>query len=349
METTTLKENYQAYKTEHPKARIRTIATALDVSEMELLEVAGYEECVYLGDQYEAILKEVHQLGKVMALTRNEHAVHEVKGLYDNVQFMDKAPMGLAHNELIDTRYFTSTWAHIYGVTFQSGKRRMHSLQIFDKYGQAVHKVYTTPASDLEAYKQLVENFRQLNRLPFTLEKAPIKEKVTFDSLPAIDLAVFQESWLNLKDTHDFFGLLRTHGLTRQQAFRLAPEGSTYQVEKTALVNVLEAAVATETPIMVFLGNGACLQIYSGPIKKVVPMDNWYNILDPNFNLHVQLDCIQEAWVVKKNTSDGMVTSLELFDDCGQQILYCFGKRKPGIPELPAWQEIVAALPSLEA
>lgn len=347
METTTLKGQYSAYKAQHPKARIRAIAQALEVSEMELLEVADYEQCVYLGDEYEAILKEVHQLGKVMALTRNEHAVHEVKGLYDNVQFMEKAPMGLAHNKLIDTRYFTSTWAHVYGVVFQSGKRKMHSLQIFDKYGQAVHKIYLTPASNEEAYAQLLQDFRKKNRLPFALEKAPVLEKVSFDVLPTIDVPAFQQAWLDLKDTHDFFGLLKKYGLTRQQAFRLAPKGSTYQVEKGALVTMLETVANKEVPIMVFLGNTACLQIYSGTIKKLMPMDNWYNILDPNFNLHVQLDSIHEAWVVKKNTEDGIVTSLELFDDYGQQILYCFGERKPGIPELITWQEVIATLPAL--
>ncbi|MGH1334586.1 MAG: hemin-degrading factor [Aureispira sp.] len=349
METTTLKEQYSAYKAAHPKARIRTIAQVLAVSEMELLEIAGYEQCVYLGDQYEAVLKEVHELGKVMALTRNEHAVHEVKGIYDNVQFMGKAPMGLAHNELIDTRYFTSTWAHVYAVVFQSGKRTMHSLQIFDKYGQAVHKIYLTPASKEEAYYQLVQKFQQKARLPFALEKAPILELASFEELPEIDLPAFQQAWLELKDTHDFFGLLRKYSLTRQQAFRLAPEGSTYQVEKESLVAMLEAVAANQTPIMVFLGNKACLQIYSGTVKKLMSMDNWYNILDPNFNLHVQLDRIEEVWVVKKNTADGIVTSLELFDEYGNQILYCFGKRKPGIPELSAWREVVANLSVLEA
>lgn len=348
MQTLTLKEQYQAYISRHPRTRIKTIAKALEVSEMELLEVSNYEQCIYLGDAFKAILKQVHQLGKVMALTRNEHAVHEVKGWYENVQFMEKAPMGLAHNELIDTRYFTSTWAHVYGVVFKAGKRKMHSLQFFDKYGQAVHKIYLTPASNKEAYEQLIQDFTKKNRLPFPLEKAPQKDKVSFEQLPEIAISAFQEAWLNLKDTHDFFGLLKQYGLTRQQAFRLAPTGSTYQVTKNALVEMLEAVVDNQIPIMVFLGNGACLQIYSGEVKKLVPMENWYNILDPNFNLHVQLDSIQEAWVVQKNTTDGIVTSLELFDEYGAQILYCFGKRKPGIPELPAWQEVIAALPRLE-
>lgn len=348
MPTLTLKEQYQAYQQKHPKTRIRTIAQALGVSEMELLEVADYEQCIYLGNHYKAILKEVHQLGKVMALTRNEHAVHEVKGEYGNVQFMDKAPMGLAHNALIDTRYFTSTWAHVYGVVFQAGKRQMHSLQFFDKYGQAIHKIYLTSASNPTAYEQLLQDFAQKNRPAVALEKIPPKEKVSFEQLPAIDVTAFQQAWLDLQDTHDFFGLLKKYGLTRQQAFRLAPQGSTYQVHKNALVEMLEAVAQNQTPIMVFLGNGACLQIYSGQVKKLMPMENWYNILDPNFNLHVQLDSIQEAWVVKKNTADGIVTSLELFDEFGEQILYCFGKRKPGMPELPAWQEVIAALPVLE-
>ncbi|MBL4651140.1 MAG: hemin-degrading factor, partial [Aureispira sp.] len=101
------------------------------------------------------------------------------------------------------------------------------------------------------------------------------------------------------------------------------------------------------TPIMVFLGNKSCLQIFSGEIHKVVEMNGWYNVLDKDFNLHLKLEAIDEAWVVKKYTTDGVVTGLELFDQDGNQILYCFGQRKPGIPELDMWRKIVAKLTPL--
>lgn len=341
----TLKEQYLQYKEANPKARIRDISMALAVSEMELLEVSPIEQLNYLGDNFKAVLGEVHSLGKVMALTRNEHAVHETKGVYENVSFMEKAPMGIAHNPIIDLRYFLSTWAHVYGAVFQSGKRTMYSLQFFDKYGNAVHKIYATPKTNLEAYHALVDKYKTKDRVNLPLETKKVQPSAQTDA--SLNVGAFQTAWLNMKDTHDFFGLLRKYNLTRQAAFCLAPEGTTHRVEKKAIVAMLEMAVASGTPIMVFLGNKACLQIFSGQIHKIVEMNGWYNVLDKDFNLHLKLESIDEAWVVKKYTTDGIVTSLELFDKEGNQILYCFGQRKPGIPELDMWRKIVAKLKPL--
>jgi putative hemin transport protein len=346
MKTITLEQQYKTYKEAHPKARIRDISIALAVSEMELLEIADVVELTYLGSNFKAVLKEVQRLGHVMALTRNEHAVHETKGVYENVSFMEKAPMGIAHNPIIDLRYFLTTWAHVYAAVFQSGKRTMHSLQFFDKYGNAVHKIYATPQSNLEAYQILVDKYTRDNRVKEPLEVERVKPAAKTDA--SLNVGAFQTAWLNMKDTHDFFGLLRKYNLTRQEAFCLAPDGTTHRVEKKAIVAMLEMAVASETPIMVFLGNKSCLQIFSGNIHKVVEMNGWYNVLDKDFNLHLQLEAIDEAWVVKKYTTDGIVTSLELFDKEGNQILYCFGARKPGVPELQSWRSIVAKLTPLK-
>jgi putative hemin transport protein len=67
-------------------------------------------------------------------------------------------------------------------------------------------------------------------------------------------------------------------------------------------------------------------------------------VLDPGFNLHLREDRIASAWVVKKPTVDGTVTSLELFDAAGETIAMLFGKRKPGLPEMPEWQATVERL-----
>ena len=48
------------------------------------------------------------------------------------------------------------------------------------------------------------------------------------------------------------------------------------------------------------------------------------------------------AWVVKKPSVDGTVTSLEVFDAGGEMIVQFFGKRKPGIPEREDWRTLVA-------
>ena len=47
---------------------------------------------------------------------------------------------------------------------------------------------------------------------------------------------------------------------------------------------------------------------------------------------------------MKKPTKDGIVTGLEVYDAQGELIVYFFGKRKPGIPELESWREIIKNL-----
>jgi putative hemin transport protein len=51
---------------------------------------------------------------------------------------------------------------------------------------------------------------------------------------------------------------------------------------------------------------------------------------------------------VKKPTSDGIVTSLELFDSKGDHIVMLFGARKPGEVELDGWRELAASLTMLD-
>ena len=70
-------------------------------------------------------------------------------------------------------------------------------------------------------------------------------------------------------------------------------------------------------------------------------MGPWVNVLDPGFNLHLREDHIASAWVVKKPTADGLVTSLELFDAQGETIAMFFGERKPGKRESCEWRALI--------
>ena len=72
-------------------------------------------------------------------------------------------------------------------------------------------------------------------------------------------------------------------------------------------------------------------------------------MLDQGFNLHLREDHIEDAWIVRKPTVDGEVTSLELFDADKRNLVMFFGERKPGQPEIEAWRELLAALPGVQA
>ncbi|HNG93406.1 MAG TPA: ChuX/HutX family heme-like substrate-binding protein, partial [Acidobacteriota bacterium] len=81
---------------------------------------------------------------------------------------------------------------------------------------------------------------------------------------------------------------------------------------------------------------------HTGPVSKIVPYGDWINVMDPDFNLHLRETGIASAWIVRKPTLDGDVTSLELFDQEGNNIALFFGERKPGKPELQSWRDLLA-------
>jgi putative hemin transport protein len=296
-----------------------------------------------LAPRWPAILRALPTLGEVMALTRNASCVHEKTGRYEDVQAEgDNAAMGLVLGPDIDLRVFFRRWAHGFAVHegfADPGKPAQRSLQFFDASGTAVHKVFARPNTDLAAWHQLVQRFTAdaaQAAAPFGAPPAPRVERADHE----IDSAAFRAGWAGLRDTHEFFGLLGRHGLTRTQALRLAEPRFAHPVDPGSARELLRAAAAAATPIMVFVGNPGMIQIHTGRVHRVEIMGPWLNVLDAGFNLHLREDHIASAWVVRKPTSDGIVTSLELFDTAGQTIAMLFGERKPGRSELCAWRQL---------
>lgn len=333
-----LKEKWEALKAENPHIRIRNAAAQLGVSEAELLVTSIGEEVVVLNPDFPGILTAAEQLGKVMALTRNDECVHERKGIYQNGDFSSPHAQ-LFVGEDIDLRIFLNHWKFAFAVI--EGDKK--SLQFFGKDGLALHKIYLTKHSNDDAFSAIVEKFRAEDQnQAFTFEAVAPKQAEKPDA--EIDVEGFKKAWTELKDTHDFFMMTRKFGVSRTQALRLAPEGFTKKIDNSKVVNILEDASEKNTPIMIFVGNRGIIQIHTGNVKKTLWHQQWFNVMDPDFNLHLDVTKIAEAWIVKKPTEDGEVTAVEVFNKEGDFIVQFFGKRKPGIPELQEWKDLVATL-----
>lgn len=333
-----LKEKWEALKAENPHLRIRNAAAELGVSEAELLAINIGEGVTVLKPEFKEILTEAEQLGKVMALTRNEECVHERKGTYLNGDFSSPHAQ-LFVGEDIDLRIFLNHWKIAFAVV--EGDRK--SLQFFGKDGLALHKIYLTKDSNEASFDAIVEKFKaedQTSTFIFEVVAPKAEEKADAD----IDVEGFQKAWTELKDTHDFFMMTRKFGVSRTQALRLAPEGFTKKIDNAKVVNVLEDAAEKQLPIMIFVGNRGIIQIHTGTVTKTLWHQQWFNVMDPDFNLHLDVTKIAEAWIVKKPTEDGEVTAIEVFNKEGDFIVQFFGKRKPGTPELQEWKDLVADL-----
>jgi putative hemin transport protein len=332
------------------KARHRDIADKLQISEGELIayhagaaadDVGTIMHATRLVPRWPQIIEALEPLGEVMALTRNRSCVHEKTGVYKEASH--NGHVGLVPGGAIDLRVFYHVWAHGFAVSEKTADAVQRSLQFFDAQGTAVHKVFVRPQSDLDAYAALVARFRdgdQASGIAVLPAAAPDAEKPDAE----IDVAGLRDGWASLRDTHAFFGLLRRFGVTRTQALRLAAADFVQEVEPASCACLLDEAARAGASIMVFTGNPGMIQIHSGPVKKFVAMGPWLNVLDPGFNLHLREDHIARAWIVRKPTVDGIVTSVECFDARGETIAMFFGERKPGKPELHEWRALVDRL-----
>lgn len=333
-------------KATEPKLRNRQLAERLGISEAELLTLNELgDQVTRLTGDWKQLLIDVNALGHVMALTRNEDCVHERKGIYDNVTFYEGTHnMGVVVNPDIDLRLFMNEW--VYGLAVimpRPNGKELYSLQFFNAKGEAVHKIFSTPKTNVTAYRELVERYRG-EQVTIKVEDRSPKPLPEEKPDAEIDIAGFQQDWRDLKDTHHFFGMLRKYGLTRTQALRLAPVGMVTPVDKLAVTDVLESAVKDKVSIMCFVHSPGCIQIHSGEVRRLLWHGTWFNVMDPAFNLHLDTKSIDSCYVVRKPTEDGQVTSLELFDAEGRMIVYFFGARKPGTPELSGWRDILETL-----
>lgn len=325
-------------------ARTRDTAAALRVPEAALIGaccgVDGPVTVLRLRPEFEAILGAMPSLGPVKAITRNETVVIEVEGAYSGVEFF--GAMGQSVSD-IDLRIFARRWAHGFFVTEETRKGPRKSLQFFDAHGVAIHKDYLLEETNQKAASSLIERFRAAAQEPIvSFEPEPASTPLAPDA--AIDREKLRSAWLAMKDTHEFFGLLRQFNVERQQALRLVGTDLATPVAPSCMEQILRRSSEQELPIMIFVGNRGLIQIFTGVTRRVVPMTGWLNVMDPRFNLHVRSDEIAAAWVVRKPTVDGIVTAVEFYDRTGEQVALFNGRRKPGSPELPGWRALAEEL-----
>ena len=331
-----LKAEHDSFRLANPGVRIREAANALSVSEAALVAADGARR---LSDSWKPLLQELASLGSVMALTRNDACVHEKHGVYSTIRMFKSHGMGLVLDKNIDLRLFMRHWHFGYAV------EPRHSLQFFDESGTAVHKVFLTRKSDVNAYHRLVQSYGDDSPAALPDVRPYATEPSNRNIEP--DASSLLAEWSALEDSHDFFPMLQRHGAARLQALRLAEGTFTEQVSCQSARHLLTQV--GQHSIMIFVGNRGCLQIHTGSIRKVKPHGRWFNVLDPGFSLHLDESKIVSSWIVRKPSRSGIITSLEVFDAREDLIVQFFEERKPGFRETAAWQQLMKALPRAEA
>ena len=346
-----LAERWSALRVEQPKLQPRDAAQKLNVSEAELVATNVGKGATRLrdgGPAYKAVYDRLHELGQIKAITRNDTAVLERVGTVTQAKLNADGRVipgtGFAGGP-IDLRFGTDQWRSAFAVV-QPGRegKTSRSLQFFDVHGNAVNKVYLDNEAGVAAFDKLVADFKAPEQPAYlSVDKAPAK--VAGKPNGEVDVKELRDTWNELSDVHEFPRLLKDLGITREQALDLIGKDAAYRISAQSVQTLLESAAKQGQPIMVFVGNPGMTQIFSGKITKVKATEEWYNVLDPDFNLHLRQAGIDHGWVVKRPAKDGMITSVEFYDAKGEQVVNFFSRRDRNKEETTAWRAIVATLP----
>ncbi len=144
-----------------------------------------------------------------------------------------------------------------------------------------------------------------------------------------------------MTDVHQFNRIVTEFRLTREQAMRQGPAGRVTKVAPHAVRQLLAGAAKDRVAIMAFLGNDSVAQIYSGKVGKVEEARGWFNVLDPQFNLHLRDTALRTGYVVRR----AGIVSVAFYDGHGDPVVTFFGMRERGKPQPKGWIDLAEGLP----
>ena len=341
--TESLREAWASLSSGHARRFARDVAADLSVCEGQLVAAGCGTDVVRLKAHWPEILYELPSLGEVKIITRNDAVVHEKVGSFGNITISGTS--GIVYNGGVDLRLFLGHWHHGFQVTTQTPQGPRLSLQFFDLSGVSVHKVFLTERSDSSAFDALISRYRAEDQSPQMTVTPAGQVDDRPDSL--IDIHGLRAHWSALNDVHHFHDMLREFGVGRVQALRLIGEDFARVVPCHTVHETLVRAAHGNVPVMIFVGNAGCIQIHTGLIQQIVEKGEWLNILDSEFNLHVQTAQVPRCWVVRKPSRNGVITTLELYDHHNMNVALLCGERHGSEVEREDWRALLAGLPTL--
>lgn len=324
------------------------LPTALPIADPILSTLPGWENGAAarptrLEVDWTDALRKLDVLGTVRVVTGNRSITHEKTGRFGNVD--GNGPALIVLNREVDLRVFPRHWAITIHTPETDGESE--AIRVFDRHGRAIHAIHRTAETNAAAWDAFLILHRAADQDAPALEPVPAPAAERPDA--EIDVEGLRAAWSAMTDVHEFFGMLKTVGVGRRQALRLAGPGFARELPAASVLPLLEAARDRRLDIMIFVGNAGCIQIHTGTVNHPMAADGLLRIDAPGFTLRAIQARLSSAWVVHKPTDKGGITTVELYDDQGDNAAILCGQRDEDKPERAEWRALAAELPVLAA
>ncbi|MFJ9450212.1 ChuX/HutX family heme-like substrate-binding protein [Herbaspirillum sp. NPDC101397] len=298
-----------------------------------------------LRGEFAPLMQRLATLGGLTEVTRNSSALLE-KDNVSGALYVDNE-IELAPAEAMHLRIFYPQWEHGYALeehdVCSGGKQ--HSLQFFDRFGSMMHKIVLGENGDIASFRQLVSDHAAAEQLaPHLVHPLNSDAESEDDSLRQIDVDALRADWAHTHNHDDFIQRQEAFDQQRLRKLRLAGKAFAYQVANDSARVILQRMTEFGTSIMAQVGNAGIVQAYYGKIKNIRVKDSRLKITNSGFRMQLREDHIDSVWVAKKPTTDGIITSLELFNRQGTHIASFLSKKSNGQPEPREWRDAIMRL-----
>lgn len=334
----------QKLKTNYPV----DVAASYGMSEGELTNIRLASDAAILAiPDVKFFITDLELLGLVKCITRNRYAVSIQEGMFRNQHLYGynkvniSAETGLVLNpRKLDLRIYFKHWNHIYYIKQYKDKKIQRSFQVFDFYGQAMHKIFITERSSESGLSVLLKRYNTTQQTPPTFRvRYP-----HYRSLINVDYE-FNEyidtEWRHMSCGEGIHALMEKYKMTRQELFRCVKPDLAYPVSKRALIQVLTSARERYEELVIAVPNQGCVQLYTGLLDKILCANDWLHVHNPANKLQIHESKISECWVVRKPIGNGHETTLEIFAADNELMVQIGGQRDKGQKERASWREII--------
>jgi putative hemin transport protein len=305
---------WEKLKTQKPGIRIKEAADILHVAEAELLVTRCGENVKRLNHNPIAILNAISKVDEVMALTRNASVVIETSGKYPTFLLEDHWLIG--NNDDFHIIFDTNIITHIFAVTDEFAGQTRNSIQFFDAAGRAIHKIYFDISAPQETYASITHAFLSPNQ-----EKEINCFNYSKTTRVEISKQTALQKWESLKNYHRFDNLEFYLGNALLDIVTHLDEERARKIPAEMLTQFLLGVGNKNISISYIVKNIGCTQLFRGPIRNVFAKDDWFNVKDPEFNLHILKTHLDAGYLVHVPLINNYRLALLFFNKQGELAL----------------------------
>ncbi|WP_083439093.1 ChuX/HutX family heme-like substrate-binding protein [Herbaspirillum autotrophicum] len=307
-------------------------------------QLAAQPNAIRLQGPFAPLLQRLNEVGNVTDLTCNHSASLEKHNVSGDIYHPHLSDTDNESAEAVHLRIFYPQWQYGFALLDDANcdGPPQYSFQFFDHRGEMMHKILMHDSSDLDAFRRLAGDFASPDQSsPLQLASGTAQADGIDNT---IDINALRADWAHAHSPDDFLQQQEQFDQQRLRKLRLAGKAFAYQVANDSARIILQRMAEFGTSVMSQVGNAGIVQAYYGKIKNIRSRDSLMGIMNSGFRMQLREDHIDSVWVAKKPTTDGIVTSLELFNRQGTRIASFLSKKGSGQPEPREWRDAVMRL-----